>query len=161
VEYHYTLFYCPKQACLSASPVVGSMSSHPRSAAKDTSERRPTCSDANGQNRERKVDRKRAQNRLAQKLFREKQASYIQHLERSLGLASTNDCSAPITSREVHDTVVTQLTRENKELREALLRLRKGFFKCGEAAATYARKLSNPLSWRNDKKKACFFRAYI
>lgn len=90
-----------------------------------------------------KTDRKRAQNRLAQKLFREKQASYIQHLERSLELASASPHPPSIASGPAcYDSVVTQLTKDNLELREALLRFRKFLLRFGESASSYAGELA-------------------
>jgi hypothetical protein len=89
-----------------------------------------------------KLDRRRAQNRVAQKAFRQKQATYIQHLERSLEIATAQlepDSRAPGTPCSA--TVIIALKTENLELREALLRLRKDFLNLGNAATSHARKL--------------------
>lgn len=81
-------------------------------------------------------DKKRAQNRLSQHHFRERQASYIRHLELSLQQARATN-SGTESDRDSN----TGLIKENKELREALLRMRGKLFAWSSAGASIAGKL--------------------
>ncbi|KAJ5769170.1 hypothetical protein N7520_003729 [Penicillium odoratum] len=78
-------------------------------------------------------DRKRLQNRISQQCFREKQATYIKHLEQFVNNVEGSD------GFEFSDASKNlQLIRENHNLRESLLGMRKKLLSFGAQATSMA-----------------------
>ncbi|KAH0558850.1 hypothetical protein GP486_004514 [Trichoglossum hirsutum] len=89
---------------------------------------------------QRRRDKKRVQNRLSQQCYREKQASYIKQLERFVeNVQSAGSGSADIPSQlQEMQKKQLHLMKENQELREAILRMRKKLLSLSTAASTSA-----------------------
>jgi hypothetical protein len=98
---------------------------------------------------QRKRDKKRVQNRLSQQCYREKQASYIKQLERFVeNVQSAGSGSAGSPSQlEGMQKKQLRLMKENQELREAILRLRKKLLSLSTAASTSAGTRTKPTSY--------------
>jgi hypothetical protein len=89
---------------------------------------------------QRKRDKKRVQNRLSQQCYREKQASYIKQLERfveNVQSAGSGSADTPSQLQEMQKKQL-RLMKENQELREAILRMRKKLLSLSTAASTSA-----------------------
>ncbi|KAH0541235.1 hypothetical protein FGG08_004291 [Glutinoglossum americanum] len=89
---------------------------------------------------QRKRDKKRVQNRLSQQCYREKQASYIKQLERfveNVQAAGSGQADIPSQLQEMQKKQL-RLMKENQELREAILRMRKKLLSLSTAASTSA-----------------------
>ncbi|KAI9763556.1 MAG: hypothetical protein M1840_000418 [Geoglossum simile] len=89
---------------------------------------------------QRKRDKKRVQNRLSQQCYREKQASYIKQLERfveNVQAAGSGSADIPSQLQEMQRKQL-RLMKENQELREAILRMRKKLLSLSTAASTSA-----------------------
>ncbi|KAL3474471.1 hypothetical protein BJX99DRAFT_260403 [Aspergillus californicus] len=78
-------------------------------------------------------ERKRIQNRISQRCFREKQGSYIQHLER---FVSTIENTEGFGSREATERL--ELIHENHALRESLLQMKKKLLSLGAQVTSLA-----------------------
>jgi hypothetical protein len=89
---------------------------------------------------QRKLDKKRVQNRLSQQCYREKQVSYIKQLERfveNVQSAGSGSADTPSQLQEMQEKQL-RLMKENQELREAILRMRKKLLSLSTAACTSA-----------------------
>jgi hypothetical protein len=118
----------------------------------------PNSDDAAEQQRRR--DKKRVQNRLSQQSCREKQASYVRQLEhfvenmQASGMGGVA-ASGPGAGGDSSQTYIWELQsrlwnlmKENQELRDAMLRMRKKMLSLGAAASSGAgtRGLADPES---------------
>ncbi|KAH0560054.1 hypothetical protein GP486_003427 [Trichoglossum hirsutum] len=85
-------------------------------------------------------DKKRAQNRISQQCKRERQASYIRQLERFAEdiQPSATGLEGPQAQLQHLQTKHSDLLRENQELREGLMKMRKKLISLGAAAASCA-----------------------
>lgn len=84
-----------------------------------------------------RADRKRVQNRISQQCVREKRAAKTKHLELLADVLQAGDGKQG-KSREALVNAQLEMLRENEELKEALLRLRKKFLSLSTAAAAAA-----------------------
>lgn len=80
--------------------------------------------------------KKRLQNRISQQFFREKQATYIQHLEQ---FVNSVEKSAGFASSDAAERL--RLIRENHALRDSLLEMRKKLLSLGAQATSLANML--------------------
>lgn len=81
---------------------------------------------------EAKRTKKRIQNRNSQKCYREKQASQLRALEKLLENTNPGDATGQNSESNV------KLLKENQELQDALLRMRKKFLSLSTAASSSA-----------------------
>jgi hypothetical protein len=85
-----------------------------------------------------RVQRKRIQNRISQQCVREKQAAHIKQLEALVEMMKTRKAFGDESNADVRYEALmnsyANLVEENKELRDALLDLRKKFFSISTAA---------------------------
>jgi len=86
--------------------------------------------------------RKRLQNRISQQCVREKQAVYSKQIEALAGLikSSTNVDRESANSQNAQLNMQMALIEENKELRDALLRMRKKMLSLSSAVGAVAGK---------------------
>jgi hypothetical protein len=82
---------------------------------------------------DRQREKKRMQNRISQRCFREKQGSYIKHLER---FVSSIENAEAFGSREAAERL--QLIHENQSLRESMLRMKKKLLSLGAQMTSLA-----------------------
>ncbi|KAJ5924896.1 hypothetical protein N7454_007535 [Penicillium verhagenii] len=86
------------------------------------------------------IDRKRLQNRISQQCFREKQATYIKHLEQIVNNVEGSDgFKLSDASKNL------KLIRENHNLRESLLEMRKKLLGLSAQATSMAKNLSDMI----------------
>jgi hypothetical protein len=86
--------------------------------------------------------RKRVQNRISQQCVREKQAAYSKQLEALAGMIKSStkmDCEST-ASNSAHLKIQMALIEENRELRDALLRMRKKMLSLSSAVGAVAGK---------------------
>jgi hypothetical protein len=99
---------------------------------------------------QRRRDKRRIQNRLSQQCSREKQLSYVTQLEqfvediRSPGVG-LEDTQAQLRRLQKNHL---SLMKENRELREALLRMRKKLLSLSSAASSHAGKREKTLVYK-------------
>lgn len=94
-----------------------------------------------------RANRKRAQNRLSQQCVREKRRAQSKHLD----LLTTVIRSSTSDEAESQESLVfaqLELVKENEELKDALLRLRKKLLSVSTAAAAAAGECLSSLSSR-------------
>lgn len=91
-------------------------------------------------------DKKRAQNRVAQKSFREKQQSRLQYLESFVEAIKSGQVSQDEDAR--YDKLLRshlELLEENRQLKDNLIGLRQKLTYIGQSASAAAGKLKFPL----------------
>lgn len=91
-------------------------------------------------------DKKRAQNRVAQKSFREKQQSRLQYLESFVEAIKSGQATQDEDAR--YDKLLRshlELLEENRQLKDNLIGLRQKLTYIGQSASAAAGKLEFPL----------------
>ncbi|KAI9854668.1 MAG: hypothetical protein M1813_000915 [Trichoglossum hirsutum] len=94
---------------------------------------------------QRRREKKRAQNRLSQQSCREKQASYVRQLERfveniqaaGLGMAASGGTESQAYTQQLQNRLWNTM-KENQELRDAMLRMRKKMMSLSASAQSGA-----------------------
>jgi hypothetical protein len=133
------------------SPTVPSTRQSPATRAKATATKRPratsTASDApskvavpNKEKNQDRINRKRVQNRISQQCVREKQLAHQKRLE-TLAEIIKSSTEADATSTESQNALLNNqmsLIDENRDLRDALLRMRKKMLSLSSAVAAVA-----------------------
>jgi hypothetical protein len=95
---------------------------------------------SNAAEQQRRREKKRIQNRLSQQSCREKQASYVRQLERfveNIQAASESGTDSPSYVQQLQ-TRLWDCMKENQELREAILQMRKKMLSLSVAASSGA-----------------------